>query len=140
MLATIDRGFEILVKVLHDDRVVHLEPPSKKIAHRLAIDFVAFSFKLMQFQQPRPDVLRPIEGRHEQVELQRHLLDDARKQSHEWRVFLDAVHYHGAGQPFNRINYVIQSGAAGVDDSRSMALITRQETQCLCFMMLASAM
>jgi hypothetical protein len=55
MLATIDRGFEILVKVFPDDNVVHLELPSKEIAHGLAMDFVAFSFELMQFPQARPD-------------------------------------------------------------------------------------
>src|SRR5260370_32302207 len=69
VLATIDRGFEILVKIFQEDHGVHIGPSTKKISHGLAIDFVALSFEFMQFQQARIELLRPIEGRDEQIEL-----------------------------------------------------------------------
>jgi len=47
MLATIDRGFEILIKVFPDDNLVNIEFLTEKIAHDLSVDFVALSFELL---------------------------------------------------------------------------------------------
>ena len=61
------------------------------------------------------NVSRPFDRRHQSIEYFRHLLNHTGEQPHVRGVFLDAVPYHGAGESFNKINYVIQSGHQGMN-------------------------